>query len=70
MTTPLTSEEETESYEIYAHNMYADIYDEDEATLYVVGGKDWDEAPFKIFMTKDEASSLVVQLGCQVYERD
>lgn len=67
MTLPLTSDD---AYEVYAHDMYADIYDEDEATLYVVAGKDWDEAPFKIFMTKEEASSLIVQLGYQVYERN
>lgn len=64
-----------EVYEVYAHDVYADIvhvrWEDDEVVpLYVVAGKDWDGAPFKIYLTQDEASSLLVQLGYQVHERN
>ena len=59
-----------EAYEVYAHDMFADIWEEDDVTLYVVAGKDWDGAPFKVYLTQEEASSLLVQLGYQVYERE
>lgn len=56
--------------EIYAHNISVrrHIVDEPTAPLFVVNGRDWEGAEFDLWLREDEARSLLVQLGYQVYE--
>lgn len=58
--------------EIFAHDVFATIYDdpECEGNVFIVGGKDFDSQPFELYLTLEEAQSLLVQLGYQVYERN
>lgn len=58
--------------EIYAHNINVRRHTEEEldSPLYVVNGRDWEGVEFDLYLREDEAKSLLIQLGYQVYEYD
>lgn len=60
---------EVTSIEIFAHGItVSQAPDADD--IYLVQGKDWEGNPFDLYLNDDEAKSLLVQLGYQVYDRD
>lgn len=55
--------------EIFAHNISVGIADDTDG-VYEVHGQDWEGEKFILYLNDEEARSLLVQLGFQVYERD
>lgn len=59
----------TAPIEIFAHGVtVSQAPDADE--VYLIQGKDWESQPFDLYLNEEEARSLLVQLGFQVYDRD
>lgn len=54
--------------EIFAHNISVGV-NEDTDGVYEIHGADWEGENFILYLTEEEARSLLVQLGFQVYER-
>lgn len=55
--------------EIFAHDTFV-TEDFEAPGVYIIGGKDWEGRPFHLYLREDEAKSVLVQLGYQVYEKE
>ena len=65
----MNTERTTMKLEIFAHDISVTECD-DAPGVFMVQGKDWESQPFDLYLREDEAKSLLVQLGFQVYEKD
>jgi len=52
--------------DIFAHGIKVSI--DPNADVFIVSGKGWEEEVFNLYLTREEAASLIAQLGYQVYE--
>jgi len=48
--------------EVFAHDVYV-REDEECQEIVVICGKGWENEPFKLYLTKEEAMALLIQLG-------
>jgi len=57
--------------EIFAHDLSVSVCEDEGANgVLIIRGKDWESNPFELYVNDDEARSLSVQLGYQIYERE